>query len=365
MKEAVNLLLISMISGFIFAPFIINLLYKFKIQRDLGSDFSAVIEERKVKHGTPIMGGLIIISAVLVVTVLFNWNGNTYIPIAVMLISAALGGIDDVLNIFGSKRIIRTVAKQRKLAQVHKDPWQRLKYKITLPWTAYQNLWFALGSYPGAGIHAGEKVIIQLITGVLVAWWIYIRLGRDSVWFPILGHIDLGYLMPVFIIFTVISMENAVNISDGMDGLSAGLTLSSLGGFLIIALTGGNNMLAGLIATMIGALLAYLYFNIKPARVEMGDVGTLAMGAMLASISFALDTPILLLFISFPFVVIIGSSLLQSIYRKVFARRLLKMAPIHLHFQIVGWSEEKVVMRAWLMGILCTIVGVWVYIVFY
>ncbi|WKZ31198.1 MAG: phospho-N-acetylmuramoyl-pentapeptide-transferase [Candidatus Dojkabacteria bacterium] len=358
-RTTIYYILVSFVVSMLLAPILIKVLYKYNVVRKTDKDFASIVGDRFLKAGTPIMGGTLVVFTTTILTILFNWNGNTYIPIAVLLISALLGGMDDLLNIFGRKRVVRTIKKQVLLARVHKSPLHRLYLWLTLPWIAYKNIWYALGSYPGSGIHAGEKIIVQLMAGAFVAWWIYSKLGWDTVWFPWIGTVELGYLMPIFIIFTVVSMTNAVNISDGMDGLSSGLLIFSFIAYLIISLIQGNFEIATLIAVAVGSLIAYLYFNIKPARFEMGDVGTLALGAMLATVAFALDRPILLPVIGFMFVAEIGSSLIQGVYRRIFGKRLWKMAPLHLHYQIKGWSEEKVVMRFWLMAGLFALVGVW------
>jgi UDP-N-acetylmuramyl pentapeptide phosphotransferase/UDP-N-acetylglucosamine-1-phosphate transferase len=362
MKDIVTLILISAFFAFAIAPLIINLLYKLNVVRKIENDFSSIVGERSIKAGTPIMGGLIVIITVFIITIAINWNAYTYVPILILLISAFFGALDDLLNIFGRKRLVRPLHKHLKLAMIHKDWRKRVWLLILTPWSAYKNLWYALGSYPGKGIHAGEKIIIQTITGGIVAFWIFTYLGISSIWIPFFGPLELGYFMPIFIIFTIISMSNAVNISDGMDGLSAGLLIPAFGAFLAIALLESHTEVSLLIATVIGALIAYLYFNIKPARIQFGDTGSLALGALLATVAFVQDKIILLLIIGLPFVLEIGSSLVQSIYRKIFRKRLLKMAPLHLHFLIKGWSEEKIVMRFWIFGLVSAIIGFWIYI---
>src|SRR5690606_38407491 len=102
-------------------------------------------------------------------------------------------------------RLIRPFSKQLLLAKVHKSPLMRVYYWLTLPWNVYKNVWYALGSYPGKGIHAGEKIIVQMISGGFVAWWLYWELGWDTIWMPFYGELMLGILMPLFIIFTVVS----------------------------------------------------------------------------------------------------------------------------------------------------------------
>lgn len=358
MEQVLIYILGTFVISMLWAPFLISLLIKLNVVRNLNKDFSSLVGERYLKAGTPIMGGLLIVITTMMVTAIFNLNGNTIVPLFVMAISAFLGGMDDLLNIFGDKRPIRTTKKHIKIAKVHKSPLKRIWMWLTLPWNFYQNIWFALGSYPGTGIHAGEKIIIQILSGGAVAYWIWFRLGWTAIWMPFIGPIELGWLMPIFIIFTVVSMANAVNIADGMDGLSSGTSIMSFVAFLIISLSLGATNLALLIATVIGALLAYLYFNIKPARFEMGDVGSLAVGALLATVAFAVDRAALLPVVGFVFVAEIGSSLIQGVYRRITGRRLFKMAPLHLHFQILGWSEEKTVMRFWLAGGVLALAGI-------
>jgi UDP-N-acetylmuramyl pentapeptide phosphotransferase/UDP-N-acetylglucosamine-1-phosphate transferase len=354
-------ILSAFVISILWAPILVKALIKLNITRNLNKDFSALVGNRYLKAGTPIMGGLLIIGTVVTMTLLLNYNGHTKVPLLVILLSAGLGGIDDLLNIFGKKRVIRSVKKHIKLAKVHKNIWHRIWLWLILPWNIYQNIWFALGSYPGTGIHAGEKIIIQLLTGSVVAWWLWWKLGWYTIWIPIMHtEIDIGWGMPILIVFTVVSMANAVNISDGMDGLSSGTSLIAFIAFLILSLADASE--AGthyslFIATVIGALIAYLYFNIKPARFEMGDVGSLTVGALLAVVAIVLNKILLLPVIGFVFVAEIGSSLLQGIYRRVTAMRLFKMAPLHLHFQIKGWSEEKTVMRFWVFGIVFALIG--------
>lgn len=161
------------------------------------------------------------------------------------------------------------------------------------------------------------------------------------------------------IILVVIGTANAVNFSDGMDGLAAGLTIFAFLGYLIIAYLNGDTPISILCASVIGSLIIYLYFNIPPARFQMGDVGSLALGTLLATVAFALNKVALLPIIGFVFVAEILSTVIQGVARRLLGRRLFKMAPIHLHFEMVGWPEYKVVMRAWIIAGGCVLLGVW------
>ncbi|GAB4159576.1 MAG: phospho-N-acetylmuramoyl-pentapeptide-transferase [Candidatus Dojkabacteria bacterium] len=357
LKTALTYASLAFFISMLWAPLLIKVLFKLNVVRNLDKDFSALVGERQLKAGTPIMGGLLFVITTVAFTIATNFNGQTYIPLIVILLSAGLGGFDDLSNIFGQKRTVRSIEKHIKLAKIHKSPSKRLWLWLTLPYNIYTNIWYALGSYPNKGLQAGEKIIIQILTGGAVAWWLYYELGWQSIQLPLFGELSLGWLMPLFIIFTVVSMANAVNIADGMDGLSSGMAIIAFSAFLMIALTEGKAEMVILISTIIGSLIAYLYFNIKPARFQMGDVGSLALGALLAVVAFVLGKIALLPIIGFMFVAEIGSSLLQGVYRRLTGMRLFKMAPLHLHFQIKGWSEEKTVMRFWVAAAVLALIG--------
>lgn len=369
-----TLLILSILLSFFLAFPIISLLYKFKLTRRGEVDFSNLIEERKTKVGTPIMGGVIVVITVIILNILFNrdpdltLSGTIKVPLLIFGLSAFLGALDDILNIYGRPRKVLRLRRVLKLIKVHKSVFKRIYLFLTFPWLVYKRLFFLLGSHPGKGIQAHEKVLIQSIAGAILAYWVCFGAGwvdPFSLWLPLIGWLNIGYLMIPFAVFVVVSMSNAVNLSDGMDGLAAGLLLTALAGFLMISLQQGDVHISMLIVTLIGSLITYLYFNAPPARFQMGDVGSLALGTILAAIAFALRVPILLPIIGFPFVAEIGSSLLQGISRRVLGRRLILMAPLHHHFEMLGWNEEKVVIRFWLFGLVCAIFGAWIYLMLY
>jgi phospho-N-acetylmuramoyl-pentapeptide-transferase len=341
---------------------IIHYLYKFKIVRLIDADYSAIIEKRRLKIGTPIMGGLVIVLTVLCINIIFNFNGTTKIPLLVFALSAILGAFDDVLNIYGRERSVRSIYRTLKLARVHANLFMRIFYIVTLPWVAYRWIFYLLGSNPGKGIQAHEKVLIQVLIGGIVGWWIYYKSGWNlpgNIWLPWTQGIDIGIWIIPFIILTIVTMTNAVNITDGMDGLSAALLVSAFTGFMIIAYFQRNMPVAYISASIVGALGIYLYFNIPPARFQMGDVGSLALGTLLATIAFSLNRAFLLPIFGFIFITEIGSVLLQGTARRLLGRRLLKMAPLHHHLEMIGWPEYKIVMRMWVIAPLLVILGIW------
>lgn len=361
-EELFSYTLIAAVLSLIIAFPIIWLLYKFKLVRKIDADFSALISARRLKQGTPIMGGLVVVISVLVVNILYNWNGTSKIPLLVFAIAALLGAFDDVLNIYGRPRPVRSIHHILKLIRIHASKIERIKYFFKLPWLAYKRLFFLLGSNPGRGIQSHEKIIVQSIAGSLVAWWAWFRTGwinPGDIWLPWFGSIDIGWLIIPLIIFSVVVMANAVNITDGMDGLSAGTLVFAFLAFAIIAYLQSDPSTAVICATVFGALITYLYFNVPPARFQMGDVGSLALGTLLATISFALNRSFLLPIIGFIFFAEIGSALIQGISRRVLGRRIFRMAPVHHHFEMLGWSEEKVVMRFWLVALTLAVFGIW------
>jgi phospho-N-acetylmuramoyl-pentapeptide-transferase len=358
-QEVISYLILGIvISGLLSIP-IINLLYSLKIVRQIGVDFSTIIEERKSKYGTPIMGGLIVVIPVVLITMLFNRNSATLLAILIFVAAALLGGIDDVLNIFGKHRKARSLARILKLIRIHKSIKARIQYVILLPWLAFERFMHMFESNPGTGLRAHEKLLVQLTLGGLLGLYVYDTAG-GYVWLPLIKSINIGmWIIPVAILVFG-AMTNAVNISDGMDGLAAGMLLNAFAGLLVISYFVGNIEITLLNATIIGAIITYLYFNIAPARVQFGDTGSFSMGAILTVIGFLSGKFILLAIIGLPFMIELGSTIVQSLTRRLFGRRILMMAPLHHHFEMLGWKEEKVVMRFWLYSLIANVIGVWI-----
>ena len=343
------------------SPPLIVALKRLGIVRKEEGDFSSLIRTRKDKTGTPIMGGVILVAVITVVTLLFNWHRETtFVPIGILLLAALLGGADDLLNIFYRKsRPVRTLDKVLRLIRVHRNVRVRIWYAITFPWHIYKRLFHLLGSHPGPGIQAHEKILVQFSIGLIVAWWLSFKLDWTEIWIPWAGTFDLGlWIIPV-IIFLIMFMANAVNITDGVDGLSAGTLLVAFGAYFFIALQQGSTDMVFLIATIMGALGGYLLFNVAPAKYQMGDVASLGMGVLLTAIAFALDRVFLLPIIGGIFFIEIGSVLLQTGWRVLFGRRILAMAPFHHHLEIRGWSETRIVRYAWSGSVLLAIFALW------
>jgi phospho-N-acetylmuramoyl-pentapeptide-transferase len=209
-----------------------------------------------------------------------------------------------------------------------------------------------------AGLRSNVKFLMITVLGLALGWFFAYKLGFDAIHIPFAGDLALGWLMVPVFAFAVVATGNAVNISDGLDGLAGGLVSTAFGAFGVIALLQGQFMLAGFCFTILGALLAYLWFNIYPARFFMGDVGSFALGTSLGVVAMLTNSFFLLPVIGIVFVVEAGSSLIQIFSKKVFHRKIFISAPIHHHLEAIGWPETRVTMRFWVIGTVAAFIGV-------
>lgn len=363
LKNAISFGLISSVIAFLLAPILITFLYHFKLTRHPEYDATLAMGARKSKVGVPIMGGLLVIITITILTYFFNWNRRfTWVPIGVMLLASALGGIDDVLHVYGTKRRSKKLKHILKLIHVHRNIRMRIWYAITLPWHIFKRASVWLSRNPGKGIHVHEKLLLQFIVGAITAWWVYFKLGANwlKVFVPFDGYINMGWWIIPLIIFFVMFTANAVNVADGMDGLAGGSLIITFSALLILSWIQGLTAITFLNATTVGALITYTYFNIKPARFQMGDVGSLGLGALLAINAIIINRMFLLPFIGFIFYLELTSVIIQIANRSIFGRRIFRMAPLHHHFELRGWSEEKTVMRFWIIHTSMVLLGIWI-----
>jgi len=270
----------------------------------------------KFKRNIPTMAGIIFVIAIAVVTFLFNLDrGQTWLPVAALIGGALVGLLDDIINVRGCGSGV-------------------------------------------AGLRSSLKFAMIAAIGFGLGWFFCAKLGFTAIDIPFVGSISLGWgIVPLFA-FIVVATGNAVNISDGLDGLAGGLVSISFGAFGIIALMQSQFILAGFCFTVVGALLSYLWFNIYPARFFMGDVGSFALGTSLGVVAMLTNTVFLLPIIGIVFVAEAGSSLLQIFSKKVFKRKIFISAPFHQHLQASGWPETKVTMRFWVIAAVAAFAGV-------
>jgi len=274
------------------------------------------LHANKFKRNIPTMAGIIGVVAIAIVTFAFNLDrAETWLPLAAIIGGGAVGLLDDVINIRGQ----------------------------------------GLGV---AGLRSSLKFAMITLLALALGWFFYVKLGYDSVHVPFLGDFFLGWaIVPIFV-FAVVATSNAVNISDGLDGLAGGLLAVSYGVFGTIALLQGHVLLAGFCFTVLGALLSYLWFNIYPARFFMGDVGSFAFGTSLGVVAMLTNTLFLLPLIGIIFVIEAGSSLIQIASKRLFKKKVFISAPIHHHLEASGWPETKVTMRFWVIACVAGAVGI-------
>lgn len=210
------------------------------------------------------------------------------------------------------------------------------------------------------GLGRKKMLLIQLIFAVLISTMIYFLIGLNNLYIPIIGNFILNIWYIPLAAFIIVAFANAYNISDGLDGLSAGLLNICLFAFLVIVSKFLDLTLASFIGIWIGALFAFLYFNVWPARIFLGDAGSFAFGATLAVVGLLTGKIIALAIIGGMFVIIVASSLIQIFSKKFFGKKILPIAPIHMYFKYIGWPEARIVSRFWLAQALFAIFGVWI-----
>jgi phospho-N-acetylmuramoyl-pentapeptide-transferase len=276
----------------------------------------------KLQRNIPTMAGVIFVLTTILITLVANLSREeTWLPLAAMSGAGLIGLLDDLINIRGIGGGI-------------------------------------------AGMRAKTKSILLFLVALVGGWWFFAKLDVSSVNIPFYGSFHIGWLVIPLFMLVVISTANAVNISDGLDGLAGGLAATAFAAYAVIAAFEGNFGVAGFCLTIVGALLSYTWFNIFPARFFMGDVGSFALGTALGVVAMLTDTVLILPIIGLVFVVEAGSSLLQIYSKKLrHGKKIFKIAPIHHHFEASGWPETKVTMRFWIVGQIAAVLGVLVYLV--
>ena len=306
----------------VLTPIYTSLAYRFKwwkrrrTHSATGEQLQVIAKLSTRKRDVPTMAGAIAVVAVTIVTLIFNLDRQqTWLPLAALLGAGLVGLIDDIINVRGHGGGV-------------------------------------------AGLRAPIKFAMVTAVAAVAGWWFFYKLGFTSIHLPGVGDWHLGWwLIPLFTL-VVVSTGNAVNISDGLDGLAGGLLMSAYGAFGVIATLQGNFGIAAFCFAVVGALVAYTWFNVPPARFFMGDIGSFALGTALGVVAMLTDTLVLLPLIGLVFVVEAGSSLLQIFSKKVFHRKIFIAAPIHHHFEAKEWPKTKVTMRFWLVGQVCAALGV-------
>lgn len=334
MVKILGVLLFSFLATLLTAIPFINLLYKLKFQRqkekkeDLQGEENSVVNRLHAwKVGTPNAGGLLIIAVTIVLSAIFyqftkyklNWTAN--ILYLTLVAFGLLGLYDDIHKFYGHKK----------------------------------------GTY---GLRAKYKFLLQWAIGLGIGWLLYNKMFIQTVSIPLIGELDLGPYYMAYAAFVIVAAANAVNITDGIDGLATGLIIIALTALWYLNIQFGLGDISLFIAVIIGSLLAFLYFNIFPARVWLGDTGALSLGAILAVISLIINQSIVLIFVGGVFVIEAATSLIQIVSKALRGgKKVFIAAPLHHHFEAKGWDETKVTMRFWLAGAVFAFLGLFVALV--
>ena len=275
----------------------------------------------KHKRNIPTMAGLIFVISIAFVTLATNLSrSETWLPLAGMVASGAIGLVDDFLNIRGSGGI--------------------------------------------AGMRAKTKFALHSLIALVGGFWFYAKLGVTHVYIPGLHEVYIGAFVIVLFWFVVVATANAVNITDGLDGLAGGLLISSFMAYAIICAVEGEYALTAFCMTVVGALLSYTWFNIYPARFFMGDVGAFALGTALGVIAMQTNTIYVLPVIGAVYLVETGSVIINRTSKKLrHGKKVFLSSPIHHHFEAIGWPETKVTMRFWIVGQVASVLGLILFLV--
>lgn len=321
LTKSVLILVISFILSVLIGLFLIPILRKFKASQSL----SIYLEERhKSKKGTPTMGGLIfIITPIIVITILYllgkiELSFNFVIIIFTFLAYSLIGFIDDYLII------------------------KRNNNK---------------------GLTEGQKFFMQVIVAVIY-FYLFMKANNEPLlWIHALNlKVDIGWFYGLFILFVLVASSNAVNLTDGLDGLAGGLSFIAILTFAIITYsTGwlyGYEEIALFLFSISGAVLGFLVFNSNPAKVFMGDTGSLSLGALLGSVAILTRHEILLIVIGIVFVIETLTCIIQIIYYKFTHKRFFPMTPIHHTFEKIGWEEKDIVKLFWIIGLIGSTIGI-------
>ena len=315
-----SLAMLSFVMTVIWGSPLLRVLLHFKIGKLIRVDEPG---HHNVKMGTPTMGGVLFILPVLLLTGLLNAGvliglevigRSVLVPLIVMVGYGSLGALDD---------------------------WEGLR-----------------GKRRGEGMRARTKFLAQVVLALGTAYVLKYMLDVPDLRMPGFGEFDLGWWYIPIAAFIIVSESNAVNFTDGLDGLAGLISATAFAAFGGIALMNNQTYLARFCFTIVGAIFGFLWFNVHPAELFMGDTGSLALGATLAVVALMTGFwPLLLVIAVIPLSEALSVVIQVAYFKMTKGKRFFKMAPLHLHFELLGWSETQVVQRFWLIGLLAAMVG--------
>jgi phospho-N-acetylmuramoyl-pentapeptide-transferase len=308
-------LLLAFVGVVLLGPIYIGLLQRLGFGKQIRAEGP---QGHEFKAGTPTMGGMLIVGVVMFLAMAMRIEDvHTLTPMLALVGVGVLGAIDDFVN-------ART----------------------------------------GVGVRGRFKLVWQTAVGVLAAFYIQRHFDITLLNIPLAGQVVIGsVLFIVFVAFVIVGVSNAVNLTDGLDGLAGGVLIFSFVAYLLIALVEVPGLklaqpnLAIFCALIIGALMGFLWFNVHPAQLFMGDSGALSMGATLAVVATITGQLPLLAVIGIMFFAVIMSVVLQVVSFRLRGRRIFRMAPLQHHFELIGWAEEKITLRFWIVSALAGLLG--------
>lgn len=323
----------------LWTPLLTNFLYKYKMGKRIRNNGSTPIFSQLHAHkaGTPTMGGLLVwVTLLFFILILYLANRfvdcpilcqmnfltkkETLLPLIALVASAIIGLFDDWLDVRGR------------------------------------------GEKGGGGLRMKHRLLIYTIIAIIGALWFYLKLDWTVLHIPFLGNFEIGWwYIPIFIL-VIVSTSFSVNETDGLDGLAGGTLLMSYAAYGIIAFSMGRYDLAAFCGVIIGALIAFLWFNIAPARFYLGDTGSMSLGVTLGVIAMLTNNMFILPIIGLVFVIESASVIIQIISKKIRHKKVFLSSPLHNHLQAVGWPETKIVMRLWLIAAVCAAVGLMIFL---
>jgi phospho-N-acetylmuramoyl-pentapeptide-transferase len=316
LAQIVIAVILSFTGMVLLAPIYINLLQRLGFGKQIRAE-GPQAHFRKV--GTPTMGGMLVVSVVLFLAMALRIEDvHTLTPMLALVGVGILGALDDFVNVRS-----------------------------------------------GIGMRGRWKLVWQTVVALLAGWYIQRHFGINAVIVPLVPEPVVIGAAPfiMFVAFVIVGTSNAVNLTDGLDGLAGGVLIFSFVAYLLIALVAlPSPNLAIFCALVIGALAGFLWFNVHPAQIIMGDSGSLALGATLAVVATATQQLVLLAIIGLVFVAEIMSVVIQVISYRTRGRRIFRMTPLHHHFELVGWAEEKITIRFWIVAALAGLIGFSVYL---
>ncbi|KKR88905.1 MAG: Phospho-N-acetylmuramoyl-pentapeptide-transferase [Candidatus Wolfebacteria bacterium GW2011_GWA1_44_24] len=324
--QAIRVLILSglaFLMALALAPLLIKILIKYQAGKQIRKDAPIFTNLHQHKEGTPTMGGIVIWGTTLVLAFIFFilnvffdgfWNyldftnrSQTYLPLAAIFFAALIGLADDILGV--------------------------LKIGVK-----------------GGGLKVRHKLIIFTLIALVGAWWFYFKLDWTTLFIPFIGNIEIGWWYFPFFMFVIIATAFSANETDGLDGLLGGVSLFAFGALGVVAFTLGRYDLAAFSGVIIGSLLAFLWHNIYPAKFFMGDTGSMALGITLGVIAMLTNTAFFLPFFAVILIIESLSVIIQLISKKIFGRKIFLSAPIHHHFEAIGWPESQITMRFWIIS---------------